>query len=347
LADVHEPWLARTVITDDLAGDLFEPLSIGTMVRRVADMAVEKASRPWALLMRSLVGGAMVAFGVVLSLVVSTGVTTPGVASLLMGLVFGMSFVLILVSGMSLITADMAAGFLAVLQRRMSASAYCRLLSVGFAGNTIGALIFVAICAAAGGPYLGGFAERAATVGALKAGQPLCTALLLALLCTWFLHTSMCMFFQARSDVARMGFAFYGPFAFVIGGTQHVIANVGFLGLRCSSRRSMPPHRTAGSAGASAAMISSQACASPHSATFSGAPSSWPCRFRSSHGWSSERTKAGVTAHTSEHPPSSKEDTQHRPIRDRETHLPIECEHVVAQLRRLGIYGHRTITANG
>jgi hypothetical protein len=132
LADVHEPWLARTVITDDLAGDLFEPLSIGTMVRRVADMAVEKASRSWALLMRSLVGGAMVAFGVVLSLVVSTGVTTPGVASLLMGLVFGMSFVLILVSGMSLITADMAAGFLAVLQRRMSASAYCRLLVVGF-----------------------------------------------------------------------------------------------------------------------------------------------------------------------------------------------------------------------
>ena len=28
-----------------------------------------------------------------------------------------------------------------------------------------------------------------------------------------------------------MTFAFYGPFAFVIGGTQHVIANVGFLGL--------------------------------------------------------------------------------------------------------------------
>jgi hypothetical protein len=44
LADLHEPRLARTVITDDLAGDLFEPLSIGTIVRRVADMAVEKAS---------------------------------------------------------------------------------------------------------------------------------------------------------------------------------------------------------------------------------------------------------------------------------------------------------------
>jgi formate transporter len=230
LADVHEPWLARTVITDDLAGDLFEPLSIGTMVRRVADMAVEKASRPWALLMRSLVGGAMVAFGVVLSLVVSTGVTTPGVASLLMGLVFGMSFVLILVSGMSLITADMAAGFLAVLQRRMSASAYCRLLVVGFGQYDRRTDLRGHLCCRRR-PVPGRLAERAATVGALKAGQPLCTAFLLALLCTWFLQTSMCMFFQARSDVARMGFAFYGPFAFLVGGTQHVIANVGFLGL--------------------------------------------------------------------------------------------------------------------
>ena len=39
------------------------------------------------------------------------------------------------------------------------------------------------------------------------------------------------MYFKARSDVARMAFAFYGPFAFVIGGTQHVVANAGFLGL--------------------------------------------------------------------------------------------------------------------
>jgi formate transporter len=54
---------------------------------------------------------------------------------------------------------------------------------------------------------------------------------LLAVVCTWFLQTAMCMYFKARSDVARMAFAFYGPFAFVIGGTQHVIANVGFLGL--------------------------------------------------------------------------------------------------------------------
>lgn len=214
-----------------VGADPFEPLSVGAMVDRVAAMAVEKIGHPWAFLMRSLVGGAMVAFGVLLALVVSTGVKTPGVASLLMGLAFGMSFVLILVSGMSLITADMAAGFLAVLKRTMGVGGYAFLVVVGLVGNIVGAFVFIAVCGAAGGPYLGVFAERAATVGTLKAGQPFWTALLLAVVCTWFLQTSMCMFFKARSDVARMTFAFYGPFAFVIGGTQHVIANVGFLGL--------------------------------------------------------------------------------------------------------------------
>jgi formate/nitrite transporter FocA (FNT family) len=211
--------------------DPFEPLSVGSMVDRVAAMAVEKASHPWAFLMRSVVGGAMVAFGALLAIMVSTGVKVPGVASLLMGLAFGMSFVLILVSGMSLITADMAAGFLAVLNRTMSVRVYASLVGVGLVGNIFGALVFVAVSGAAGGPYLGAFAERAAAVGAQKAGQPFWTALLLGVICTWFLQTAMCMYFKARSDVARMAFAFYGPFAFVIGGTQHVIANVGFLGL--------------------------------------------------------------------------------------------------------------------
>ncbi len=225
------PAFPSGITTNHVTEDPFEPLSVGVMVDRVAAMAVEKAAHPWAFLMRSLVGGAMVAFGALLALVVSTGVKTPGIASLLMGLAFGMSFVLILVSGMSLITADMAAGFLAVLKRSMSLGGYASLVIVGLIGNIVGALVFVTICGAAGGPYLGAFAERAATVGTQKAGQPFWTALLLAVVCTWFLQTSMCMFFKARSDVARMTFAFYGPFAFVIGGTQHVIANVGFLGL--------------------------------------------------------------------------------------------------------------------
>ncbi|BBX73319.1 formate/nitrite transporter family protein [Mycobacterium shinjukuense] len=247
-AAAADPCLAEPPITDRSIEDPFEPLSVAAMVCRIASMALQKSAHPWAFLMRSVVGGAMVGFGTLLSLVVSTGVSTPGIASLLMGLAFGMSFVLILVSGMSLITADMAAGFLAVLQRRLSWRGYLRLLVIGAAGNLVGALVFVTVCAAAGGPYLGTFAGRAATVGVEKTGQPFWTAFLLAVLCTWFLQTAMCLYYKARSDVARMGFAFYGPSAFVMGGTQHVIANVGFLGLPMllSAFHSSAPHTAIG-----------------------------------------------------------------------------------------------------
>ena len=215
----------------DVLDDPYQPHSVVRTVDTVADMAIEKAHHPLTYFLRSLVGGAMVAFGVLLSLVVSTGVTTPGLVSLLMGLAFGMSLVLILVSQMSLITADMAAGAMAVFQRRLSLVAFGRLLTVGMVGNIAGAAVFTLIIGAAGGPYLGPFAERAAAVASAKVDQSASTQILLGILCTWFLQTAMFLYFKARSDVAKMGFAFYGPFAFVIGGTQHVIANVGFLGV--------------------------------------------------------------------------------------------------------------------
>lgn len=211
---------------------LLEPHSIPGMVGRIRDLAVERAAHPVSYALRSFVGGAMVGFGVVLSLMASTGIAAPGPASAVMGLCFGFSFVLILVSGAALITADMAAGFVGVLARRLTVVGYLRMLAVGLVGNVLGVVVFVGVAAAAGGPYLGGpFLERATQVAGAKAGMGAAAMILLAVLCTWLLQTSMFMFFKARTDVARMGFAFYGPFAFVLGGTQHVIANVGFLGL--------------------------------------------------------------------------------------------------------------------
>ncbi|MGW3624863.1 formate/nitrite transporter family protein [Streptomyces sp. NPDC000880] len=210
--------------------DPFEPHPLSVALHRAADVAMEKVPAPVAHFLRSLVGGAMVAFGVLLALSVSTGIQTPGLANLLMGLAFGFSFVLILVSSMSLITADMAAGLVAILERRMTPLQYLRFMCLGWTGNIIGAFVFVGIAAGAGGPYTSvPFLSHAYTVGLAKSGTSNFSTFLLALICTWFLQTAMFMFFKARTDIARMSFAFYGPFAFVIGMTQHVIANVGFI----------------------------------------------------------------------------------------------------------------------
>jgi formate/nitrite transporter FocA (FNT family) len=211
--------------------DPFEPHPLSVALHRAADVAMEKTTTPVAHFLRSLVGGAMVAFGVLLALSVSTGIQTPGLANLLMGLAFGFSFVLILVSSMSLITADMAAGLVAILERRMTPLQYLRFMCLGLTGNIAGAFVFVGIAAFAGGPYTSvPFLAHAYTIGLTKSETSNFSTFLLALICTWFLQTAMFMFFKARTDLARMSFAFYGPFAFVIGMTEHVIANVGFIG---------------------------------------------------------------------------------------------------------------------
>lgn len=207
-------------------------LSIPAMVDRIGEVATEKAANMTAHFVRALIGGAMVAFGVVLSINVSAGITVPGVGSAVMGLAFGFSFVLILASGASLITADMAAGFVALRARRIDLRRYLNFLGVGLVGNILGTAVLTIVAAAAGGPLLTpAVLHKAIAVGEVKSGAPFGSALLLATLCTWFLQTAMFLFFKTRGDGARMGFAFYGPFAFVAAGTQHVIANVGFIGL--------------------------------------------------------------------------------------------------------------------
>jgi hypothetical protein len=110
------------------------------------------------------------------------------------------------------------------------------------------------------------------------------------------------MFCQARSGAASMWFVFYGPFAFVIGGTQHVIANVGFLGLPMllAALHAPVPHSGIGCGFGGHDFLTSL-CIAALGSLIGGTLFSWPCRFRSSDGCSTERTKAGVTARTAAH----------------------------------------------
>jgi formate/nitrite transporter FocA (FNT family) len=205
--------------------------SLNEMITRISAVAVEKAGQPQKYFLGSIVGGAMVAFGVLLSLAASNAITAAGPAAAAMGLAFGFSLVLVLFSNASLVTADMGCGLVAVMDKRLRFGRYLRMLSIGFAGNVVGTAVFIGIAAAAGGPYLQNpYATHIAEIATTKAGASAATQILLAVLCTWLLETGVFMFYKARSDGARMAFAFYGPFAFVLAGTQHVIANVGFIG---------------------------------------------------------------------------------------------------------------------
>ncbi len=96
------------------------------------------AKKALAFLLSAFAGGAFVCFGAMLALAVSAGVPSslaPGLANLLMGLVFMFSLVIIMFSGMTLVTADMAYGLVGVFQDRITWRQFVWGVFVGYIGN--------------------------------------------------------------------------------------------------------------------------------------------------------------------------------------------------------------------
>ena len=215
-----------------LPQSFMEPKSIRETLDTFTSIAVTKWSRPLGFFFQSIAGGAMVCFGVILAIAVGAGIATPGIANLVSGLVFGFSFVAIMVSGASLITSDMAAGFVAMSRGRMTFPSYVSFLLVGWIGNIVGAFIFIGIVAAGPGAYAKPiFLDRAHLIALSKVGPDAISVFCMAIICTWLLQTSFFLYVKARTDVGKMVMAWYGPLAFVAGMTEHCIANIGMIGL--------------------------------------------------------------------------------------------------------------------
>lgn len=209
-----------------------EPKSIKYTLDTMADMAVKKWNHPLAFFFQAFAGGAMVMFGVILAIAVGAGIESPGLANLVSGLVFGFSFVAIMVSGATLITSDMAAGFIALARSRMSFKSYLFYLGIGWLGNVIGSLVFCGIVAAGPGGYGKKiFLERAHEIALSKVTPDTISVFCMAIICTWLLQTSYFLYIKSRTDIGKMLVAWYGPLAFVAGMTEHCIANIGLIGL--------------------------------------------------------------------------------------------------------------------
>lgn len=214
------------------------PASIDETVIRVADICTYKwdtiCHRPLVYVVSAFAGGAMVVFGATLALAVSAGVSeelAPGLANLLMGLVFMFSLVIIMVSGMTLVTADMYIGIIGVFHKRVTWGWFVWGVTLGYMGNFLGSMFFMWLIS-----YSGSFAHlpwlmRAHAIGAAKLGQTAIQVFVMGIACTWMLQTAAILYVKAEGDIAKILMAAYGPLAFVAGMTEHCIANIGFLAL--------------------------------------------------------------------------------------------------------------------
>lgn len=213
------------------------PANVDDLVVRVADICTYKwdviRNRPLAYLASGFSGGAMVVFGATLALSVSAGVPNmaPGLSNLLMGLVFMFSLVIIMVSGMTLVTADMYIGIIGVFHRRIGWGWFVWGVVLGYIGNFLGSMFFMWLISKSASYALWPWLSRAHGIGVAKLGQTASQIFVMGIVCTWMLQTAAILYVKAESDIAKIAMAAYGPLAFVAGMTEHCIANIGFLAL--------------------------------------------------------------------------------------------------------------------
>ncbi len=214
------------------------PVDVDELVVRVADICTYKwdmlRNRPFAFCLSAFAGGAFVVFGAMLALSVSAGVGTnlaPGIANLVMGLVFAFSLVIILFSGMTLVTADMAVGIIGVFHRRINWFWFLVGIVAGYAGNFAGSMFFMWVVSK-GGSYMAlPWLVQSHAIAVKKTGMTPGQIFALGIICTWTLQTAALLYVKANEDIAKIAMAAYGPLAFVAGMTEHCIANIGFLAL--------------------------------------------------------------------------------------------------------------------
>ena len=214
------------------------PANVDELVVRVADICTYKwdmiRHRPQAYLISGFAGGAMVVFGATLALAVSAGVPeklAPGLANLLMGLVFMFSLVIIMVSGMTLVTADMDIGIIGIFHRRINWGWFVWGVTLGYVGNFLGSMFFMWLISKSGSYSYVPWLLRAHSIGVAKLGQSAGQIFAMGIVCTWMLQTAAILYVKAEGDIAKIAMAAYGPLAFVAGMTEHCIANIGFLAL--------------------------------------------------------------------------------------------------------------------
>lgn len=212
------------------------PASVDELVVKIADVCAYKwdmlKNRPFAFFLSAFAGGAFVSFGAMLALSVSAGVPESmavGFANLLMGLVFTFSLVIIMFSGMTLVTADMGYGIIGVFHKRITWMQFVWGIIVAYAGNFTGSMFFMWLLSKGGGYHALPWLVHAHAIGVAKTGETATQIFVMAIICTWTLQTAAFLFVKANDDVSKIFMAAYGPFAFVAGMAEHCIANIGFL----------------------------------------------------------------------------------------------------------------------
>lgn len=187
------------------------------------------------LLVYSFLGGAFIAFGGLLSIVVAGGMpglaeTNPGIVKFMLGAVFPVGLIMVVVAGAELFTSDCAVLPLGALSKKTSWIDLARVWSIVYLGNFIGAVVVAWLFAFQThifetSPWLD-FLDNLAVH---KVNSDFLSVFIKGMGANWLVCLAVWMSYSAK-DVFGKSIALWVPvMAFVAMGFEHSIANMFFV----------------------------------------------------------------------------------------------------------------------
>lgn len=204
------------------------------VARSAESIGVAKAERDTpGLLMLSVLAGAFIAFGAMLSTLVLTGGADAipfGLRRLLAGLSFSLGLMLVVVGGAELFTGDTLM-VMAVASGRLRVARMLRAWVVVYIGNLVGSVGTALLVFLSGHLRMadGGVGRTALAIAAAKAGLPPFQAFILGILCNVLVCLAVWLSMSARSVTDKIVAVVLPVAAFVAAGFEHSIANMYFI----------------------------------------------------------------------------------------------------------------------
>ncbi|KAF8070529.1 Formate/nitrite transporter [Lyophyllum atratum] len=213
--------------------DVPSTLSQAKIAQYMVDVAVSKHhDRYENVFMKAVAAGAMLAFGGLLSEILSGGAagltqSNPGIVKILGGIVFPVGLVMIVLQGQELLTSNMLTFPMAAAKRAIPWWSLPLNWTIVFFGNLVGSPLFRRGTCAFGIVSAEPYATYIKTFAIHKAGDPQWHQIFLrGIGCNWLVSVAVWQAAGARETISKI-FAIWIPiWVFVACGFDHVVANM-------------------------------------------------------------------------------------------------------------------------
>jgi len=187
------------------------------------------------LLLYSLLGGAFIALGGLLAILVAGGMPgiaaeNPGLVKFVFGAVFPLGLFLVVLGGAELFTSDCAVISLSVFRKGLNLKHLTKIWTLVYLGNFAGALVVAYLFAYQSGilnsePWL----TAAINIGEAKTSATFYKTFIKGIGANWLVCMAVWMSYAAKDVSGKMLAIWFPVMAFVVMGFEHSIANMFFL----------------------------------------------------------------------------------------------------------------------